>query len=317
MTDAITNLRASLEKAVNMIEESELLPIENQIDSGDLHSRKAKIDFSQANSLLEKCDNIEQQYYKTKPVLRIIHHFACSGGTLVSKCLSAMPNIFLLSEVHPHSDLQRNKEKLQYSPSDVARLAIYAEVPSQKQLAEKIFVESIKTAHQHIQEFGGTLVLREHSHSDYCVGDTIHNNTVAELLSEYFEINSIVTLRNPIDSYLSLLANDWVHFKPATFDEYCSRLIAFLKPFTKEQIILYEDFVQKPHQVVEQLCSTLDVSFSDSFEAIYDTFVVTGDSGRKGSEINLRARRACSDEFLEEVKASKCFKILSKQFGYK
>jgi hypothetical protein len=316
MTNAIANLRASLEKAVDMIDESLLLPVEMQTYSDNLDPQKPKLDFSQANSLLDKCDSVEQQYYQTKPMIRILHHFACSGGTLVSKCLSAMPNVFLLSEVHPHSDLQRNQEKPQYSPSDLAKLAIYSGVPGQKKLAEKIFVDSIKVAHIHIQEFGGTLVLREHSHSDYCVGDIIHHNTVAELLMRDFEINSIVTLRNPIDSYLSLLANGWVHFQPATFDEYCRRLIAFLKPFTKEQIILYEDFVQKPQQVVKQLCSKLELSFDDTFEVIYDTFVVTGDSGRKGSQINLRTRRDCSVELLLEMRKSKYFKMLSERFGY-
>jgi len=169
MTNSLINLRASLEKAVELIDESLLLPVEEAIHSGNVSLQKRQLDFTHTTSLLDKCDNVNEQYQDSKPVIRIIHHFACSGGSLVSKCLSAMPNIFLLSEVHPHSDLQSNKDKPQYSPSDLAKLGFYAGIPEQKKLAEKLFVASVKTSQQHISERGGSLILRDHTHSDYCV----------------------------------------------------------------------------------------------------------------------------------------------------
>jgi hypothetical protein len=317
MINTLAHLRSSIENALKMIDDSLLLPTETQGYSNSLPSRIIQLNLSQASSLLDKCDEVNQQYCETKPVIRVIHHFACSGGTLVSKCLASMPNVFLLSEVHPHSNLQKSKDKPQYSPSDLAKLAMYAGVPEQKKLAEKIFVDSVKATFHHVQELGGTLVLRDHTHSDFCVGDIINNNTVVELLSEHFEINSLVTLRNPIDSYLSLVANGWLHFNPATFDEYCSRVLVFLKSFRKEQIIFYEDFVQKPKQIVEQMCLILSLSFDENFEAVYDTVSVTGDSGRKGDEIKSRPRRECSDEYLSEISKSQNFKILVKEFNFK
>lgn len=33
--------------------------------------------------------------------IRTIHHMACTGGTVFSKCLAVMPNVALLSEVNP------------------------------------------------------------------------------------------------------------------------------------------------------------------------------------------------------------------------
>ena len=36
-----------------------------------------------------------------KPLLRTIHHLACTGGTVISKCLAAMPDVALISEVNP------------------------------------------------------------------------------------------------------------------------------------------------------------------------------------------------------------------------
>ena len=36
-----------------------------------------------------------------KPVIRSIHHLACTGGTLFAKCLASMHNVALISEVNP------------------------------------------------------------------------------------------------------------------------------------------------------------------------------------------------------------------------
>ena len=36
-----------------------------------------------------------------KPNIRIIHHMARTGGTVISKCLASMDEVILLSEIHP------------------------------------------------------------------------------------------------------------------------------------------------------------------------------------------------------------------------
>ncbi|MEA5392276.1 hypothetical protein VB738_13520 [Cyanobium gracile UHCC 0139] len=35
------------------------------------------------------------------PVVRTLHHVACSGGTLISRYLAALPDVVLLSELNP------------------------------------------------------------------------------------------------------------------------------------------------------------------------------------------------------------------------
>jgi len=265
-------------------------------------------------SLLNRCEQVCNKHQKQKPTIRIIHHFACSGGTLVSKFLSAMPNVFLLSEVHPHSGLQRNKDEAQYSPSDLAKLSIYAGIPDQEKLAEQIFVDSVKSIHQHIESRGGVLILRDHSHSDYCVGEHLHNNTVVELLKNDFNIISLVTLRNPIDSYLSLVTNGWVHFQPASFDEYCARLLAFLDNFDKDNVVCYEDVVSNPSTVVHRMCNKLSLPFDDTFESIFDVFSVTGDSGRKGVKILPRKRRDIPHEVCIQINGSKNYKFICENY---
>jgi hypothetical protein len=315
MTNSLINLRASLENAVDLIDESLLLPVEEVIHSDNFGLPKRQLDFTHAASLLDKCDSVDEQYQGSKPVIRIIHHFACSGGSIISKCLSAMPNVYLLSEVHPFTDLAMGKEKPKYSPSDITSLTKYAGIPKQTELAAKLFKKSIDEVNIHITKFGGVLILRDHTHSDYCVGEHIHNNTIVELLEDSYQIISLVTLRNPIDCYLSLLARGWVHFKPENFDEYCKRLLVFLNNFTKEQIVFYENFVQQTQQVVKEMCSKLEIPFDDSFEATFDVFSVTGDSGRKGAIVGARKRRDVSKVFEEEVENSAYFKKVCRLYS--
>src|SRR5690606_18702694 len=95
-------------------------------------------------SLLERCTAVvSADSAKVKPTLRIIHHFACSGGTLICKCLAAQPNVFLLSELHPTTRLGINMKKAAYTPRDITTQAIYGRVPNVDELAEKLFVNGI------------------------------------------------------------------------------------------------------------------------------------------------------------------------------
>ena len=46
------------------------------------------------------------------PTLRTIHHFACTGGTVISKCLAALPQVMLISEINPI-----NRHSSKFNPS--------------------------------------------------------------------------------------------------------------------------------------------------------------------------------------------------------
>jgi hypothetical protein len=111
---------------------------------------------------------------------------------------------------------------------------------------------------------------------------------VHQLLEDDFDIESILTIRDPIDSYASLIKNGWVHFSPNDFDEYCRRILVMQEQFKPEQIFKYEDFVESPQKVLRQLTTQLDLPFDDNFEEIFGCFRVTGDSGRSSDIISKR-----------------------------
>ncbi|MFV8421775.1 hypothetical protein, partial [Vibrio parahaemolyticus] len=238
-------------------------------------------------SLLNRCDQICEKHKKEKPTIRVIQHFACSGGTLISKCISAMPNVYLLSEVHPYTDLGIGKGKPKYAPTDIISLTKYAGIPNQRELASKLFRQSITKVNQHVEGVGGILVLRDHTHADYCTGVEIPTKSpLIELLEEDYDVIKVATIRDPIDSYSSLVKNGWVHFEPQTFNEYCRRLLLFLESYNLENLFKYEEFVENPQEQSRKISKALELPFSEEFEDIFGMFTVTGDSGRSSETIS-------------------------------
>ena len=99
MPSSFELFKKQLDDAVGMIEQTHVF------DNAPLNLPQTVDELVDTQSLLARCDHVAEKYEATKPVIRIIHHLACSGGTLISKCISAMPNVYLLSEVHPFTDL--------------------------------------------------------------------------------------------------------------------------------------------------------------------------------------------------------------------
>ncbi len=303
-------MQQELNAALEIIESHSEL----KFDGDALDSKQGMKD---ADSLLARCEEVTAQKTPLKPKLRVIHHLACSGGSLITKCFSALSNVFILSEVHPHSYRHLPEREATFLPSDISTLAYQAKFPQANELAANIFKSSIFQSYEHLVKRGGTLVLRDHSHSDYCVGENIADtSTVLSLLKDDFEIKSLITVRNPIDCYASLVSNYWLHFSPSTFDEYCLRVLAFLAPYSDEQIINYETFTEDPQVSMKAMCDILELTYDEGFIDIFDSFLVTGDSGRKGTVIEPRSRREISASFKEEIKASSNFKLLCKKYKF-
>lgn len=309
----LRGLQGELDEAVELIESNALSDITSSLTNSLSLSSQVK----QTDSLLERCAKVvEAQVSAPKPTLRLIHHFACSGGTLISKCIAAMPNVYVLSETHPLSKNHMNS-KPKYSPTDISTLTRYANVPNADSLAKKLFVSNVLETEAFVRERGGELILREHTHIDYCLGKHITiEPTVEECLKPYFNIKHLVSVRNPIDSYMSLSINGWVQFSPSSFNEYCKRLIAFIKRYPIRNIVRYEDFVQNPDKHMKKMCKILDITFNERYSDVLDIFNVTGDSGRKSNEIGLRERRPVAKVLLNEIKRSKNFKKISKMLKY-
>lgn len=306
MTNELSSLQQQIQEALQLLQESKVFTPVHESDAREVLPA-SDVFFTEHSSLLDKLAQVCAQYQEQKPTIRIIHHLACSGGTLISKCLSAMPNVYLLSEVHPYTELHLGAGKPKFSPTDISSLSKYAGVPSIKTLRKELFLQNIINTHKHVTSYGGTLILRDHTHSDFHFGTTTEKPSVIDALSDHFSIKSVITFRDPVDSYLSLQQNKWIHFSPGTFEEYCSRIIEMLAAYKDLKLFHYENFVANPTHVLQEICMEMGIQYDDNWSHYFDITKVTGDSGRSSTTIEARPRRDQNSEMLNEIANSESY----------
>jgi hypothetical protein len=249
--------------------------------------------------------------------IRTIHHLSCTGGTLITKCIAAMPNVMVLNEVDPLSTIDFNAEKPKFSPTDMLSLVRQGNQNVSENLLISLFLQNLQLLRDELGLIGKRLLLRDHSHSHFLRGPRVDKRpTLLSILSKHFETASILTIRDPVDCYLSLKKNGWIHFKPNTFDEYCRRYIVFLEKYKSIRVFRYEDFVDNPYAIMAKMCEELKFFHTEIFINTFDTFKFAGDSGRTGSIINRRPRRNYDASFLKEANLSINYSNLVSKLKY-
>ena len=269
-------------------------------------------------SLFDQCIELCRQVEgRTVEPIRTIHHLSCTGGTLITKCLAAMPNVMVLNEVDPLSNLSFNPEKPSFTPTDMLALVRQGNNRVSDDLIIHMFVQNLEFLRNELALVGKRLLLRDHSHSHFLMGKEVGARTsVLSMVAERFSTHSIVTVRNPLDSFLSVEALDWKSFQPFTFDEYCKRYMHFLNAHEGLPIFKYEDFVNEPAKQMEQMCVALQLAYTANFTETFDVFRFSGDSGRTGVTIKPRTRRSYDESFLENAKTLISYRLLVNRLGY-
>ena len=156
-----------------------------------------------SRSFLEICADVrEQAAASVSQPIRTLHHFASTGGTLFAKLMAALPNVFVLSEVHPSSMHHLAAKK--FAPSDISLLCQAAVLPEVSDLREKLFVDALLSAHEWTTRRGGRLILREHTHSDFCIPTSAGESILLKLMSSRCStVIPLVTVRHPAESFAS------------------------------------------------------------------------------------------------------------------
>lgn len=306
--DLLSKLTIEIDEALKLLKESD------QLDT----TKNLVANPNPPPNLLDQCLSLCQQHRDAKPEpIRTIHHFACTGGTLISKCIASMPNTQLMSEVDPLSTPLNSSNKSRFTPTDMVSLLKQSTRGASDELVLNVFLNSLEVIYKNCTIKGQRLVLRDHTHSSYCVGAILPKRpNLLEVISEKFPILSVVTVRNPIDSYLSLKKNGWVHFEPPTFDEYCSRYIAFIDAYQGVPVIRYEDFVSNPKSVMERICDLLALKNNSDFLQLFGVHRISGDSGRSGDFIEPREQRPIEPELMVEIETSSKYEILRTMLEY-
>ncbi|MCF6430586.1 sulfotransferase [Leisingera sp. MMG026] len=263
-------------------------------------------------NLLAEAETLAGRPQRT--VLRTVHHFACTGGTLISKCIAAMPCTRLLSEVDPLSGLTH---KNSFLPADLIGLAKLGSSPPGQDTLLRIFRAGLAALAEDTRAEGRDLILRDHAHSHFCCGSKIPERpSLLQMLEGNYRLLSLVSVRHPLDSYLSLLRRKWVHWQPAGLEEYARRYLAFLDLYAGAELLRYEDFLAEPEMCMQQICSILDLAFNPGFQEDFSAVQLSGDSGRGDGVIAPRPRRPVPEDVKQEVRVSSSYAALCARLDY-
>lgn len=248
--------------------------------------------------------------------IRTLHHFACTGGTLISRCLAATPNTMVLSEIDPLSTMAR-LDNVPFAPIDILFNVRNSNLKLDQNAIVEIFLSSVQQLETELRKKHANLVLREHSHSMFCTDvEPSSRPSVFEMLQKRFKVIGVVTVRHPLDSFLSLIENGWSHFSPFTLDEYCRRYLVFLDRFVGLPFFKYETFLADPPRVLRLICDALDLLFDPSALENFKTIKLSGDSGRTSDTISERPRRVVLWDVSLEAQKSPHYHQLCERLGY-
>ncbi len=231
-------------------------------------------------------------------VVRTLHHAACSGGTLISRCLAALPDVVVLSELNP---LNRHGEA--FNPSHPLALYALQTDPLPPEVLQAEFLGQIGQVLALCGARGSDLVIRDHSHSDFFLGAAVAPlQPVRAWLAPGHPLLSAVTLRHPLDSWLGLMAASWhTQMEPATLRSYCTRYQAFLDAYVDLDWIHYEDFCRQPEPVFRELCDALGLPCDTTALERFPSVKLSGDSGRSSDRIELPPRRTLPEAVRREL----------------
>jgi hypothetical protein len=269
-------------------------------------------------SLVEQCQELSRNQPGPEP-LRTVHHLACTGGTLICRLLATLPNTLLLSEIDPLSRLRLDDlEMPRFAPSDLIYGMRAALRPVDDAGVIAVFRAEVKALLAHVGGIGQHLVLRDHAHSHFCTDADIDGRpALREILRDLAPVRSVVTVRHPLDSFVSLDRREWRHFQPFTLDEYARRYTAFLDRHAGLEVIRYEDLVATPEDILARLGAVLDLPFVAGAADLLPAVRMSGDSGRSGDVIAPRPRQDLPEGLDAQARRSPAYEDLCIRLGYR
>jgi len=240
---------------------------------------------------------------------------------MLTRCLGSMSKLVVLSEVHPRAMKHTN-------PAWQAHEWFGLISASERAGFERpgaSFLEFITLVEQRARHKGKRLVIRDWPHLDYIgvpYGAPGMRPALVEALEPTFEIHAAVTVRHPLDQWLSLNNLDVIRGRLSVQD-YLRGVRAFTEQIAGGAFTKFEDFTRDPMIELRQICERLGVAFDPSFMQRWHAYEkVTGDrkehasrgSGRR--EIRPLGRRECEPALLEQFRASEDYRVSCDLLGY-
>jgi len=245
--------------------------------------------------------------------IRTVHHLAASGGTLISKCIASMNNVVLASEISPSG-----RPPVQWNPIGlITQLhASYLDLLTQEDLKEH-FLQQVDLAVKICMREGKDLVIRCHDNLSFNQSNTVFSSSLIDWLEGY-KVLSLVTVRDPIDNFLSASSRKWTGGIGNNLSLYCKKYHEFLDCYSQAQVLKYEDLCKDSSSFMMDACRHLELDYNPSFLSEYRVHRFTGDSG-SGKHLqmpSLPTPKQLTPSLREEASSSNAVHTLYQRLGY-
>lgn len=252
-----------------------------------------------------------------------------SGGTVISRCIGCMEDVYYLSEVHPRSNPDlKMLDPIWQAQSWFGFFSDFLDAP--RLFARESFLQKIAAIYEEVAKRNGTLVVRDWSHLDFTafphVRDPRFCFSTTMTLSEQFDIRAIALVRHPKPQFRShwrLLTDGIANERVALVDKFFSpELFAkayflYAKQALNLQVFRYEDFVLDPDSFLISLCKALDISFDSGYRdrwRDYDT--LTGAVEERTDGIAIVERAPLPSELESRLVNNELYRTACNLLGY-
>lgn len=235
--------------------------------------------------------------------IRVLHHWACSGGTIISRSIASLPHVLLLSEVHPLAHLRLPSEDPEYCPTDLIRQVCLDHNNRDPLLCLALWTGAIDSLQRELLKQDLCLVLRSHSHIDFFTGPfPAESSLVSTSLISRHRLLELFSVRHPLDSWISMTKMGWdKHFRFVSFAEFCRRCLAMTKALANTPILRYEDFTLAPQKSLQTISRHLELSYSQDGISSLGSISLSGNSGRSSDLISPRLRQPIPESIQNEL----------------
>lgn len=253
-----------------------------------------------------------------KPTIRILHHMARSGGTIIARCLGCMQRVTLLSEVSPipyraitpatigscaqfHPILQAYKWHGLFSVEEAEMLSVQTSLD---------YATLIQLVDRRCEERGQTLLLRDWSHADFTSHPPFpaptYRFSIVEALQDHYDIVHTASVRHPIDQWLSLRRLMVIHGN-VSLEQFLYGYRRFAEKAVEIGFVRYDDLVESPDTEIQTLCQRLNLPYDANYRTEWvNYFKVTGDMNQNRAETAIKKlpRRDFEAELLRQFESN-------------
>lgn len=206
-------------------------------------------------------------------MIRLMLSYARSGGTLLNRCLGCLQDTVVLSEVSPFHGgggaVGNNPRTVWDQARDWFDIKLY----------EREYFTALQELDEICERQGRHLVLREWSYINfnphaalpsYCPPNKL--STLEGLKERRMAYKPFVFVRDPVDI--------WISRKMPSPKDFFARYLRYLAAInqTGAPIFRYEDFTEAPSEVLEIICGSVGLPFSEKWRDFPYFIDVNGDT---------------------------------------